>query len=62
MSGRHTGGDRVQIAMGAVCAAAGAALLSLLAIVAREPCPCSVDASPRPVPVSAPDIPPPGTP
>ena len=62
MSGRHTGGDRVQIAMGTVCAVAGATLLSLLAIVAREPCPCSADASPRLVPLSAPDLPPQDTP
>ncbi len=55
MSGRHAGPDPLTVALGIAWTAGSAALLALLALVAREPCPCSPAAS-SPVPASVPDI------
>jgi len=58
VNGRHTETDRLSVVLGGAWAATGAAPLTLLAIAARDPCPCSLGGL-RPVQVSAPDHPPP---
>jgi hypothetical protein len=60
VSGRHAGPDPVTIALGTAWAGASTVLLTLLAILAHEPCSCSPGTSAS-APVSAPDLLPPGT-
>ena len=56
MAGRHAVPDKVGIALSGLYALAGAGLLTLLALTARDPCPSNTTASGL-APISGSDIP-----